>query len=153
LFGGETDITERYISPTLVGNISENHELLKAEIFGPILPILCFKSNEEALQMIEKNANPLSLYVFTESNKNAQLYINKVAFGGGCVNDTLLHLANPALPFGGVNSSGMGKYHGKFSFDTFTQQKSIVQTTTRLDILLKYPPYKNNLKWIKRLMG
>lgn len=148
--GGMADKDALYIAPTIMDNVSLQSTAMRDEIFGPILPVFTFNKHDEAFAMINKNANPLSLYFFGSNSKTAQSYINKVPFGGGCINNTLVHLANAQLPFGGVGSSGVGAYHGKFSFDTFTRLKSILKTSTLFDPIVKYPPYKgklNVLRW------
>jgi aldehyde dehydrogenase (NAD+) len=147
--GGKVIKDELYFSPTLLENVALEAPVMKEEIFGPILPIHTFKQHEEAINIINHNPHPLSLYFFGDNNKAEKLYMNSIAFGGGCVNNTLVHLANADLPFGGVGNSGVGAYHGKFSFETFTRPKAILKTATWLDPALKYPPYKGKLKWLK----
>jgi aldehyde dehydrogenase (NAD+) len=147
--GGKVIKDELYFSPTLLENVALKAPVMKEEIFGPILPIHTFKQHEEAINIINHNPHPLSLYFFGYNNKAEKLYMNSVAFGGGCVNNTLVHLANADLPFGGVGNSGVGAYHGKFSFETFTRSKAILKTATWLDPALKYPPYKGKLKWLR----
>ncbi|MFZ9661025.1 MAG: aldehyde dehydrogenase [Chitinophagaceae bacterium] len=151
IFGGDSNKTERYVGPTIMENIKEDAAVMKDEIFGPILPIITYKENEEAIEWIEKNPYPLALYVFSGNKKTTEKFIRKIRFGGGCVNNTIIHLGNPELPFGGVGGSGIGQYHGRHGFDTFTRQKSMVYTPTWLDAPLWYAPYKNNLKWIKKI--
>jgi aldehyde dehydrogenase (NAD+) len=147
--GGKVIKDELYFSPTLLENVALEAPIMKEEIFGPILPIHTFKQHEEAINIINHNPHPLSLYFFGDNNKAEKLYMNSIAFGGGCVNNTLVHLANADLPFGGVGNSGVGAYHGKFSFETFTRPKAILKTATWLDPALKYPPYKGKLKWLR----
>lgn len=151
-FGGKTNAGELYIEPTILEDVNFEQPVMQEEIFGPILPIYTFEEHMEALQMIRRSAQPLALYVFTNNKKVEQLYMDKVQFGGGCINNTLVHLANAELPFGGVGSSGVGAYHGKFSFDTFTRPKSVLKTATWLDLKAKYPPYKGKLKLLKMLL-
>ena len=152
ILGGETNEEDLYIAPTLLENVSINQPVMQEEIFGPILPIYTYEEHDEALSMIRQSSHPLALYVFTSDKKVEQLYLDKVQFGGGCINNTLVHLANAELPFGGVGNSGIGAYHGKFSFDTFTRPKSILKTATWLDVKTKYPPYKGKLKLLKMLL-
>ena len=147
--GGEVEEREFYFAPTLMDNVSSEASLMKEEIFGPILPIIPFRKQAEALAIINKNAHPLSLYYFGNNRENENYFIQNVQFGGGCINNTLVHLANADLPFGGVGNSGVGAYHGRFSFDTFTREKAILKTATWLDPAVKYPPYKGKLKLLR----
>jgi aldehyde dehydrogenase (NAD+) len=149
--GGKMVKDELYIEPTLMDNVSIEQPVMQEEIFGPVLPIITYKEHQEALDIIRKSPHPLALYVFTNDKQVEQMYLDKVQFGGGCINNTLVHLANAELPFGGVGSSGVGAYHGKFSFETFTRPKSILKTGTWLDLKVKYPPYKGKLKMLKML--
>ena len=152
VFGGETDKEKLYISPTLLENVAETSPVMQEEIFGPILPLYTFKDHQQAIEMVRRMPNPLALYIFTNNAKVEKLYTEKISFGGGCINNTLIHLANAELPFGGVGNSGVGAYHGKFSFDTFTRQKSVVKTSTWIDPPEKYPPYSGKLKILKWLL-
>lgn len=149
IYGGKYNEQERYLQPTLVDNVSLESNIMKEEIFGPILPIITFNTKEEAKQIIEKNPNPLAFYVFTQSNTNKYYWNNAIAFGGGCINNTLYHLSNIHLPFGGIGNSGIGKYHGADSFYTFSHKQSLLSTPTWFDPLLKYPPFAKKLKWLK----
>ena len=121
----------------------------KTDIFGPILPIIEYDDFNEALDIVRAKSKPLSCYLFSEDENNTQRVLNELSFGGGAINDTLMHLANPNLPFGGVGASGIGQYHGKYSFDTFSHDKSYIFKSTRLDSSMIYPPYKGKLKYIK----
>jgi aldehyde dehydrogenase (NAD+) len=151
--GGETDLKEKYISPTIMEDVSHETALMKEEIFGPILPVITFNEKEEALNIIKQNPNPLSLYVFSNDVNFQEYFTANVPFGGGCINNTLVHLANPDLPFGGVGNSGSGQYHGQFSFETFTRPKAILKTATWLDPNIKYPPYsKWKLSMFRRML-
>ena len=125
---------------------------MKDEIFGPILPVVGFDTPEEAKAIIMQNKNPLALYVFTSSRKKESAWLNSVSSGGGCVNNAAFHLFNHEQPFGGRGYSGSGRYHGKFSFDTFSHKKSIMKTPTWLDPSIKYPPFKGRLKLFKWLV-
>jgi aldehyde dehydrogenase (NAD+) len=151
ILGGKSIREELYIEPTFVDDVSIEHPVMQEEIFGPILPIVTYTKHDDALSIIKQHSHPLALYVFTNNKEVEQLYLDKVQFGGGCINNTLVHLANAELPFGGVGNSGVGAYHGKFSFDTFTRPKSILKTATWLDLKVKYPPYKGKLKMMKTL--
>ena len=115
---------------------------MKDEIFGPILPVLTYEILDEAIDMLKNYTRPLALYVFTRNKKTWKRIINETSFGGGCVNETLSHIVSPHLPFGGVGHSGMGRYHGKSSFDTFTNYKSVLKKPWFPDLFLRYPPYK-----------
>ncbi|HDA6543289.1 TPA: aldehyde dehydrogenase [Staphylococcus aureus] len=149
VFGGHSDEDERYIEPTLLDHITSDSAIMQEEIFGPILPILTYQSLDEAIAFIHQRPKPLSLYLFSEDENATQRVINELSFGGGAINDTLMHLANPKLPFGGVGASGMGRYHGKYSFDTFTHEKSYIFKSTRLESGVHLPPYKGKFKYIK----
>ncbi|HHP5379979.1 TPA: aldehyde dehydrogenase [Staphylococcus aureus] len=149
VFGGHSDEDERYIEPTLLDHITSDSAIMQEEIFGPILPILTYQSLDEAIAFIHQRPKPLSLYLFSEDENATQRVINDLSFGGGAINDTLMHLANPKLPFGGVGASGMGRYHGKYSFDTFTHEKSYIFKSTRLESGVHLPPYKGKFKYIK----
>ncbi|HCY7074578.1 TPA: aldehyde dehydrogenase [Staphylococcus aureus] len=149
VFGGHSDEDERYIEPTLLDHVTNDSAIMQEEIFGPILPILTYQSLDEAIAFIHQKPKPLSLYLFSEDENATQRVINELSFGGGAINDTLMHLANPKLPFGGVGASGMGRYHGKYSFDTFTHEKSYIFKSTRLESGVHLPPYKGKFKYIK----
>ena len=152
VFGGKTDREDKYIQPTLLEITDTNNAVMKEEIFGPILPILIFDNMQEAVRIIEQNKNPLAFYLFTSSKEKETNWLNAVAFGGGCINNAALHLANENLPFGGRGASGMGSYHGRFSFDTFSHKKAVMKTPTWLDPSIKYPPFTNRLNLFKKVM-
>ncbi len=147
--GGKVNRHSLYFAPTIMEDVNTEAPVMREDIFGPILPVFTFNKHEDAFKMIDANPNPLSLYFFGNNNKIADKYINKIQFGGCCINNTLVHLANAELPFGGVGNSGVGAYHGKFSFDTFTRMKSVLKTSTLIDPSVKYPPYKGKLKMLK----
>ena len=150
VIGGNINKREKYISPTVVRGIDMNHPLMQEEIFGPILPILTFEKRDEIAKIIEKNDLPLACYLFS-NDINFQKYFNtKLKYGGGAINDTIAHLGNPNLPFGGIATSGIGAYHGKSSFETFSHIKSIMKKSYFFDIPLRYPPYTDKLKWLKK---
>jgi aldehyde dehydrogenase (NAD+) len=150
--GGQTDPDDLYIAPTLLQDVSWNDPVMQDEIFGPILPVLVFEDLAEVVSTINSRQRPLALYFFSNQRNNYQRIIEEVSFGGGCINDTLAHLINPHLPFGGTGSSGMGGYHGKASFDTFSHQKSIFKKWFNLDLPLRFPPYKNKLSILKNIL-
>ncbi len=149
VIGGRSNKEELFIEPTVLQNVSLNDAIMKEEIFGPLLPVIPFRTKEDALQVIEQNKNPLAFYLYTSSKRNEEAWLNAVAFGGGCVNNSSWHLTNHHLPFGGRGFSGMGKYHGKYSFDTFSHEKSVMKTPTWFDPAVKYPPFKGKLKLFK----
>ncbi len=150
--GGKTHKEQLYIEPTIVTEVNTNDTIMKDEIFGPILPILTYANEQEALAIISKNPNPLAFYIFTNSRKKERFWLTSVAFGGGCVNNASWHLTNHHLPFGGRGFSGTGNYHGKFSFDGFSHKKAIMKTPTWFDPSIKYPPLKGKLKIFKWLI-
>jgi len=151
LTGGEVDQDEKYIAPTLVDEVNWSDPLMQEEIFGPILPIITFTDLDDVIRKINDQPKPLALYYFSSSKKKQQKIMKEVSFGGGCINDTLLQFSNSELPVGGVGNSGVGQYHGEESFLTFSNKKSIVNKGTRIDVPLRYPPYKGKLKWLKLL--
>ncbi len=153
LFGGKLDKKDLYIEPTLLEINNTDNAIMREEIFGPILPIVLFNSMQEAIKIIEQNKNPLAFYLFTSSKEKEKNWLNAVAFGGGCINNAALHLANENLPFGGRGASGLGNYHGKFSFDTFSHKKSVMKTPTWFDPFMKYPPFTNRLNLFKKVMN
>jgi len=150
--GGKTSKSDLYIAPTIMEKVREDQPLMQEEIFGPILPVFTFSQPEEAMAMVGRYPNPLALYVFTSNSATEGFFTRNVAFGGGCINNTIIHLANVNLPFGGVGNSGLGQYHGRFSFETFTRPKSILKTATWLDLAAKYPPFKGKLPLLKFFM-
>jgi aldehyde dehydrogenase (NAD+) len=152
LYGGRTIKEQLFIEPTLMGNVPMTAAMMQDEIFGPILPIHSFTTMEDALQMIEQHPNPLSFYVYTSSSEKERQWIDAVPFGGGCVNNSSWHLTNHHLPFGGRGFSGTGKYHGKYSFDTFSHQKAVMKTPTWFDPAVKYPSFKGKLKLFKMII-
>lgn len=150
-YGGDTDPDTRYIEPTIMTGISWDDAVMQEEIFGPILPILPFDDLDNVISTLQNKSKPLALYFFSTNNSNQKKVIRNLRFGGGCINDTVAHLGNSALPFGGIGNSGFGQYHGKTSFDTFTHSKSIMKKSNWLDLSLRYPPYEGKLKWLKKL--
>ncbi|MDZ7716680.1 MAG: aldehyde dehydrogenase [Balneolaceae bacterium] len=151
--GGPNNEEELYIAPTILTDITWDDPIMQEEIFGPILPILSFGNMDEVIDTLQDKPKPLALYIFSEDAKNQQKIISSLSFGGGCINDTVAHLGNHNLPFGGIGNSGIGNYHGKASFDTFSHQKSIMEKTTWFDNPLRYPPYNGALKWLKKLIN
>ena len=153
LFGGQSDATTNYLAPTLVEQPPLDSPIMKDEIFGPLLPILSYNDQFELETIILRYEKPLSLYVFTENKAFANKIIRQFSFGGGCINDTVIHFSNDRLPFGGVGNSGIGAYHGKMSFDLFSHKKAIVNKATWLDLPMRYAPYKNKLQFIKKVLN
>ncbi|HWS61014.1 MAG TPA: aldehyde dehydrogenase [Flavobacterium sp.] len=153
IFGGQTDIKNYYIAPTLIEENSLDTEVMKEEIFGPILPILTYEKKSEIETILSHYEKPLALYVFTENRVFSKQMIQKYSFGGGCINDTMVHFGNKRLPFGGVGHSGIGAYHGILSFDTFSHKKSILKKSNLLDLPLRYAPYKGKIPLIKKILN
>ena len=152
IFGGQSAESDFYLAPTLLDEPSLESLVMQEEIFGPILPILSYTSEADLEKIILRYEKPLSLYVFTKQNSLAQKIINRFSFGGGCINDTVIHFANKRLPFGGVGHSGIGAYHGKRSFELFSHHKAIVKKATWLDIPLRYAPYQGKLSGLKKML-
>ncbi|MBK7305765.1 MAG: aldehyde dehydrogenase [Chitinophagaceae bacterium] len=152
LHGGRNDKEKLFIEPTVISNVSLDADIMKDEIFGPILPVISFSSKAEALKIIAQNKNPLAFYVFTSSSAKEKDWLNSVAFGGGCINNASWHLTNHNLPFGGRGFSGSGQYHGKYSFETFSHKKAVMKTPTWFDPSIKYPPFKGKMKLFKMVI-
>ena len=151
--GGTFDDERRFIAPTLLDDVSPDAPIMQQEIFGPVLPMLCFDTLSEVISFVNSRPKPLAFYIFTADKAAERRLLDSCSFGGGCVNDTIIHLASSALPFGGVGESGMGSYHGKKSFDTFTHERSIVNKSTKIDLPMRYFPYsKRKLRIIKMFM-
>ncbi|AIF43500.1 aldehyde dehydrogenase [Virgibacillus sp. SK37] len=153
LHGGVSDSDTLTIEPTILDKITWDDPIMEEEIFGPILPVLTFSSIENAVEVIKNNQKPLALYYFGENDKMAPQVIQYLSFGGGSINDTFYHLGNPYLPFGGVGNSGMGSYHGKYSFETFSHKKSIMKQTTKFDLPFRYPGSKISHSIVKKFMS
>ena len=151
-YGGKIDRERRFISPTILQNISFDDEIMQDEIFGPILPVVSYSDLDEAIQHVKARPKPLACYVYSKNRKTIAKVLKEVSFGGGAVNESVMHFANSNLPFGGVGLSGMGSYHGKSGFDTFSHFKSILDKPFWFEANIKYSPYsKNKLKIIKWL--
>lgn len=151
--GGQTDDDKLKIDLSLVEVHDLEKPIMNDEIFGPVLPVIAFKDYDEMVSIIHRNPDPLAMYIFSQDRHFVDRLIHDIPFGGGCVNDTIMHLTNEHLPFGGRGTSGMGNYHGKHSFDTFTHKKAILRASTIFELKLKYPPFmKKSLKLVKRLM-
>lgn len=150
IFGGEYDIETCYFSPTIIDEPDIESDLMAEEIFGPILPIISYDDENQIEKFISKYEKPLALYVFSSNKDFSEKIIRKYSFGGGAINDTIIQVGNPNLPFGGVGHIGIGKYHGKTSFDQLSHKKAIVKKGNWLDIKIRYAPYKGKLKYVKK---
>ena len=150
--GGECNAGTLQISPTVLYPVHPDSPVMQEEIFGPLLPVFSFSFLHEAITFIKARPKPLALYLFTRSKRNEQAILNRLSFGGGCINDTILHLASPHTGFGGVGASGMGRYHGKEGMELFSHRKTMLKQSTRADMPLRYPPYGPAKTWIARRM-
>ena len=151
--GGETDETKLKIAPTIVLNPSYDSDLMQQEIFGPILPVLTVEDMAEACDIVVTRPKPLALYLFTQNDKTEASVLAKTSAGSVCVNDTMMFMANQKLPFGGVGTSGMGRYHGQYGFDTFSHLKSVMHRSTKMDVKVRYAPYSSWKLWLlKKLL-
>lgn len=151
--GGQHDEAARYLAPTIVRKVPLDAQVMTEEIFGPILPIVPVRGVREAIDFVNERPKPLALYVFSNDRAHQEQMLAETSSGGACVNDTVAHLSVPELPFGGVGESGMGAYHGRAGFETFSHRKSVMCKSTWIDVKLRYPPYGDNIKWVRRLMG
>ena len=148
-FGGEQNASERIIRPTLLQNISFEDPIMKDEIFGPLLPIISFENLDKVITKVKAKEKPLSLYIYSKNKKIIRKTLYEISFGGGAINESLVHLSNPNLPFGGVGTSGIGNYHSKAGFDTFTHYKSILHKSFLFELNLKYTPFT---KWKRQIV-
>lgn len=152
VLGGKYDEDDQYIEPTIMENVPLTSPLMEEEIFGPIFPMMEFVHIEDVITQLKDKEKPLALYYFTENKRNIQKMLRETSSGGVCINDTIIHCANERLPFGGIGNSGLGHYHGRFGFDTFTHLKAVVTSSSKIDIKLKYPPYDGKLENYKSLI-
>jgi len=150
VYGGKVDFTDKYISPTIIDEVQPDFPVMKEEIFGPILPVMTFDNIETVISYINSHEKPLAFYYFG-TNKNAKDVFLKTSSGGACINDTLMHITNHHLPFGGVGNSGLGKYHGRDSFLAFSNARAVVTTPTWFDLRVKYVPFRF-FKWVKKIL-
>ena len=151
--GGDYNIKQKYIAPTILDGVEWNDRIMEEEIFGPILPLLEYENLDEVISHIKNKQKPLAIYVFTKDRIAGKKIIDNISYGGGCINDVLVHVGNPHLPFGGVGTSGIGSYHGKRSFDTFSHMKSILQRNMSMESDIMYPPYTaKKLGMIKKFL-
>jgi len=152
--GGETVESELYIAPTVLDRIDWDDKVMEGEIFGPILPVMVFDDFFEIIEDLKQKPKPLALYYFGHNKGRQKMIFNELSFGGCTINDTIMHISNDNLPFGGVGNSGIGKYHGKSGFDAFSHYKSVLKRATWIDLPLKYPPYTTGkLNWLKRIVS
>ncbi len=151
VIGGGSDRAKRYIAPTVIDGITGGEPIMEEEIFGPLLPVIVYDDLSEAIEFVNRRPRALALYCFSRDKDRQERVLAETSSGGGCINDTVIHETVTGLPFGGVGDSGMGKYHGKASFDTFTHDRSIIRNTFLIDVFLRYPPYKDHLKWLRKL--
>ena len=147
-YGGRTDEKNLVIEPTILCDVDWNEVIMQEEIFGPILPVIGYDDFDKMLENIKNQEKPLAAYLFTKNEKEKNIFLNNISFGGGCINDTVMHISNPDLPFGGVGNSGMGNYHGEYGFLSFSHQKSVLEKITWGEPSFRYPPYTNNKKKI-----
>jgi aldehyde dehydrogenase (NAD+) len=152
IIGGGIDRASRYVAPTIIDDITGTEPIMDEEIFGPLLPVIEYEDLAQAIRLVNARPKPLALYFFSRDKDKQERVLRETSSGGGCINDTVVHETVSCLPFGGVGESGMGKYHGKSGFDAFSHERSIVRNGFLFDIVLRYPPYKDHLKWIKRLL-
>lgn len=153
IVGGDINPAARYISPTVIDNVSLEAGVMQEEIFGPILPVMTYGELSEAIDLINRLPKPLALYIFSQNSSHQEQILRETSSGTACINDTLVHFITPQLPFGGVGNSGIGRYHGKASFDTFSHYKSILKRSFLFDVDLRYPPYRDKLRFLKWLLG
>jgi aldehyde dehydrogenase (NAD+) len=148
-FGGDMNFSERYISPTILVDVRPEDPVMQEEIFGPILPVMEFETLSEVIGFVNAHEKPLALYYFSRIRKKQDFVLASTSSGGASINDVIVHFASETMPFGGVGSSGMGGYHGKFSFETFSHKRSVLKKATWIDVPLRYPPYRNKLAFVK----
>lgn len=152
LVGGQVDRQERYISPTLLDGVAWDSPSMEEEIFGPILPIITYKHLGEVIHRLRQMPKSLAAYLFSENDKAQEYFLANLSFGGGCINDTISHVANIHLPFGGVGASGMNAYHGQASFELFSHKKSIMKRNSKIPVRIGFPPYGNKVSVIKKIL-
>lgn len=151
-YGGEYDISDRFIHPTILTDVQANSPVMENEIFGPILPVIEFSDIDEAINFVNSRPKPLALYYFSESSSNIEKVLKDTTSGGVTINDTVIHVAQTSLPFGGVGNSGMGDYHGKASFETFSHSRSVVKRGTFIEFNIRFAPFKDKIKLLKKVM-
>lgn len=151
--GGQVDKATRFISPTLIEAGSFHDAVMQDEIFGPLLPVMLYRSQSTLIRDLRRFAHPLACYIFSMDNSFVKHCLERISCGGFCVNDVVVHVANPQLPFGGIRSSGMGRYHGEYGFREFSQEVPVHRSSLRFDVALRYPPYRVGVKWLRWLLG
>jgi aldehyde dehydrogenase (NAD+) len=149
--GGKSDADDLYIEPTLLDAVDMEDTVMQEEIFGPVLPIITYETREEAMAWVEKNPFPLSLYIYADDRHVQDEYIARLRFGGCCINNGIIHLGNPHLPFGGVGPSGTGQYHGRYGFDTFTRPKAVLHSHSWFDVPVWYAPFKGKAALLRKI--
>jgi aldehyde dehydrogenase (NAD+) len=154
VIGGQHDEATKYLAPTILRGVSPDSPSMQEEIFGPVLPVLTVRDMDEAIAFVQSRPRPLALYAFTGSAERGRQVVQRTQSGSVCINDGVLQLAVPGLPFGGIGPSGMGAYHGRYSFETFSHRKAVLQRSTWFDLPLRYPPYSDRkLRWLRRILG
>lgn len=154
IIGGQGNRNLLHIEPTILKDVDWSDPVMQEEIFGPILPIMTYQNIYKVFEQIKEHPKPLAAYLFTNNSAEKDAFLEQLSFGGGCINDTIMHLVNSESPFGGVGDSGIGSYHGKYGFEAFSHQKSVIKRATWGETSLKYPPYsEDKLKWAKRLIN
>jgi aldehyde dehydrogenase (NAD+) len=151
VLGGKTNEDKLKIEPTILAGVTPTDAVMQEEIFGPVLPILTYKEDGEVINFVSQREAPLALYLFSSNKKRIKTFTKTIGFGGGCVNDVVIHLATPYMPFGGFKESGLGSYHGKCGFETFTHYKSIVDKKTFIDLPMRYQPFKNFYNFLVKM--
>jgi aldehyde dehydrogenase (NAD+) len=153
IYGGKSNPETLYLEPTIMDHVTWEDNVMKEEIFGPVFPVIAYKDYDEILQQIIDGEKPLAAYLFTKNEEEKEKLLSLVSFGGGCINDTLMHITSDYLPFGGIGNSGIGNYHGEFGFLTFSHQKSVIEKTNWGEPNWKYPPYTDKkMHWLKKVM-
>ncbi len=152
IYGGHSDRKDLYIEPVVLDKIHFDSPSMEDELFGPILPVITYNDLPALLRQIRKLPKPLSAYLFSENNRAVDFFLDELPFGGGCINDTVSHVGSAHLPFGGIGSSGLNSYHGKYSYETFTHAKSILKKSTKLSTNILFPPYKEKVRFVRRLL-
>lgn len=145
VFGGQTDKAKHKIAPTVMDNVTYEDKIMQEEIFGPVMPIITFEDFDSVIDRLKSQPKPLALYIFSKDKANINRVTKELSYGGGCINDVIIHLATTSMGFGGVGDSGMGCYHGKYGFDAFSHKKSIVDKKTWIDLPMRYQPYKSKI--------
>ena len=152
IVGGDYSLDTLHIAPTIIDQVDWDMPIMQEEIFGPLLPVMAFDDLKQLPSLLNSRPKPLALYFFSTHREHQKIMLENTSFGGGCINDTIMHLATPYLPFGGVGESGMGSYHGSWSFDTFSHRKIVLKKSNLIDIKLRYTPYTGKLSLLKKIM-